>query len=88
MGAHCEGVKGATADFVCFHCPLSHPQARPPATKKTSSKKKLLSILVGRAHRRDNMQVVGKAAWGGASEEAQSYWQGRFAACALVDFVL
>ena len=23
---------------------------------------------------------------GGASEDAQSYWQGRFAACALVDF--
>ena len=22
MGVRCEGVKGATADFVCFHCPL------------------------------------------------------------------
>ena len=21
-GVHCEGVKGATADFVCFHCTL------------------------------------------------------------------
>ena len=22
MVEDCEGVKGATADFVCFHCPL------------------------------------------------------------------
>ena len=22
MGVCCEGGKGASADFVCFHCPL------------------------------------------------------------------
>ena len=37
---------------------------------------------------RDTAQLLGRAAWGGASEDAQSYWQGRFAACALVDFFL
>ena len=25
MGDECEGVEGATADFVCFHCPLLAP---------------------------------------------------------------
>ena len=25
MVVHCEGVKGAIADFVCFHCPLVAP---------------------------------------------------------------
>ena len=25
MGVRPEGVKGATADFVCFHCPLVAP---------------------------------------------------------------
>ena len=34
---HCEGVKGATADFVCFHCPLVAPAgAKSPATIKTN----------------------------------------------------
>ena len=32
-----EGVKGASADFVCFHCPLVAPAgAIPPATKNTT----------------------------------------------------
>ena len=32
-----EGVKGATADFVCFHCPLvASAEAIPPATIKTN----------------------------------------------------
>ena len=35
MGVHCEGVSGATADFVCFHCPRLAPAgAIPPATMK------------------------------------------------------
>ena len=35
---HCEGVKGATADFVCFHCPLvASAEAIPPATIKINS---------------------------------------------------
>ena len=29
-----EGVEGATADFVCFHCPLvASADAIPPAAK-------------------------------------------------------
>ena len=35
MGVHCEGVSGATADFVCFHCPLlASAEANSPATMK------------------------------------------------------
>ncbi|MBD9280854.1 MAG: hypothetical protein EGS70_10830 [Clostridiales bacterium] len=34
---------------------------------------------------RDNVRRVGESSLGGASEKAQSYWQGRFAACAFVD---
>ena len=35
MGVHCEGVKVATADFVCFHCPLAaSAEAIPPAPEK------------------------------------------------------
>ena len=33
----CEGVKGATADFVCFHCPLvASAEAKPSATQKST----------------------------------------------------
>ena len=32
-----EGVSGATADFVCFHCPLVAPaEAKPLLAGKTS----------------------------------------------------
>ena len=32
MGVRCEGVSGATADFVCFHCPRLAPAgAKSPA---------------------------------------------------------
>ena len=50
--AHCEGVKGATADFVCFHCPLV---ASAEAKSPTYGKELLWSQdqLFGRAHRRD-----------------------------------
>ena len=33
---------------------------------------------------RDNVQGGRKEQLGGASEDAQSYWQGRFAACTFV----
>jgi hypothetical protein len=32
-----EGVKGAIADFVLFHCPLSPPRGETPATKRAIS---------------------------------------------------
>ena len=35
-----EGVKGASADFVCFHCPLVAPAgAKPSATCKIKTHK-------------------------------------------------
>ncbi len=40
MGGEGEGVKGATADFVCFYCPLVAPAgAIPPAGKAPAEKK-------------------------------------------------
>ena len=32
-----EGVKGAIADFVCFHAPLSLPQERNPRNIKNQA---------------------------------------------------
>ena len=58
-----EGVKGASADFVCFLRPLSPPQRRNPLLTgksryiwKTSNSVALIW--------RDNVQVVERAAWG------------------------
>ena len=63
MGVQCEGVKGATADFVCFHCPLVAPAgAIPPATKKTSYDWKPCNSVA--PIWRDTAQLVNKAAWG------------------------
>ena len=40
MGVRCEGVKGATADFVCFLCPLvASAEAKPSATRAISYKR-------------------------------------------------
>ena len=80
---HCEGVKGATADFVCFHCPLVAPAAaKSPACEK--DKLCLEDRQSGRAHLARHSIDVGKSSLGGAPAGAQSYWQGRFAACALL----
>ena len=44
-----EGVKGAIADFVCFHCPLiASAEAKPLLAGKTSYGWK--DQQVGRAH--------------------------------------
>ena len=80
---HCEGVKGATAKPPC--------RARrrdSPCNKKDQQQENHVSRCWSVAPIwRDNVQVVGKAAWG-ASADAQSYWQGRFAACAFAgDFL-
>ena len=34
MVVHCEGVKGAIADFVCFRCPLVAPAGAIPLLPK------------------------------------------------------
>ena len=42
MVEDCEGVKGATADFVCFHCPLVAPAgAIPPRNEKDQLQKNI-----------------------------------------------
>ena len=52
-----EGVEGAIADFVCFHCPLvASAEAKPLLVGKTS--RSVAPIW------RDNVQVVDRAAWG------------------------
>ena len=62
----------------------SPPQRRNPCNKKDQQQENHVSRCWSVAPIwRDNVQVVGKAAWG-ASADAQSYWQGRFAACTFV----
>ena len=78
-----EGVKGAIADFVCFLRPLSPPQRRNPLLTGKSRYVWKTSNSVAPIWR-DNVQLWRKQL-GGASEDAQSYWQGHFAACALVE---
>ena len=46
----------------------------------------LLPMLVGRAHLARQYASCRESSLGGASADARSYWQGRFAACAFVDF--
>ena len=41
-------------------------------------------MLLGRAHLARQCASGGESELGGASEDAQSYWQGRFAACTFV----
>ena len=43
-----EGVKGASADFVCFRAPLSRPQTRTPLRHKKNSKKDKTSLPMQR----------------------------------------
>ena len=87
MVVRCEGVSGAIADFVCSHCPLvASAEAKP--------------LLAGKIRYGWKDQQVGSrpsgatmCKWwieqlGGASADAQSYWQGRFAACTFVERVL
>ena len=58
-----EGVKGAIADFVCFHCPLSPPQRRNPLRMGKNSHVEKSGNPVAPIWR-DNVQVVDRAAWG------------------------
>jgi len=52
MGVCCEGVKGARADFVCFHCPpCRHRSGETPAAhkqihiEKSSHKTHLIQLM-------------------------------------------
>ena len=53
----------AIADFVCFHCPLVAPTGAKPLPAQKSSFGCKTSYSVAPIWR-DNMQVVGRAAWG------------------------
>ena len=49
MVEDCEGVKGATADFVCFHCPLvASAEAKPSATIKIKQRERKIFPLAFR----------------------------------------
>ena len=77
MVVRCEEVKGATAKPPC-----RLRRGETPAF----GKERLWSQdqQFGRAHLARHSIVGRKNSLGGASEEARSYWQGRFAACAFV----
>ena len=63
-----EGVKGAIADFVRFHCPLvASAEAKSPACGKVMLC--LEDQRCGRANGRDNVQVMDRAAWGALLRE-------------------
>ena len=53
-----EGVKGATADFVCFHCPLELAQ-QPTNGRKINfhhRKKSFYFFLIRRKNRQEDAQ--------------------------------
>ena len=77
MGVRCEGVKGATAKPPC-----RLRRGEIPAF----GKEQLWSQdqQFGRAHLARQCANGRKSGLGGASADARSYWQGRFAACALL----
>ena len=63
MVVRCEGVSGAIADFVCFHCPLvASAEAKPLLAGKTSYGRKSGCSVA--PIWRDNVQVVSRASWG------------------------
>ena len=60
---------------------FARPQTRPQVTKKTSTEKRIVPDAGQSRPSGATMLNRLKEQLGGASEEAQSYWQGRFAAC-------
>ena len=63
MEVRCEGVEGATADFVCFHCPLlASAEANPLLSEKSRYGRQ--DQQFGRAHLARHSTGGEKAAWG------------------------
>ncbi|MFR3410982.1 MAG: hypothetical protein ACLTXW_16385 [Christensenellales bacterium] len=58
------------------------------AASSGQSQTSSVSMLFGRAHLARHSADGGKSSLGGASADAQSYWQGRFAACTLLELSL
>ena len=71
--------------------PLSPPQRRNPCVREKTFLIDSTTMSERPAVRSRPSGATQHRCWkeqlGGASEEAQSYWQGRFAACALVEHV-
>ena len=63
MEVRCEGVEGATADFVCFHCPLLASAEAPPLLSEKSRYGRQ-DQQFGRAHLARHSTGGEKAAWG------------------------
>ena len=81
-----KGWRGRPQTSSVSIAPSSHPQRRPPCFRKRAAMVGKTSSSVAPIWR-DTAQV-GKKRLGGAPAGAQSYWQGRFAACAFVgDFL-
>ena len=81
-----KGWRGRPQTSSVSIAPSSPPQRRTPCFRKRAAMVGKTSSSVAPIWR-DTAQV-GKKRLGGASADAQSYWQGRFAACALVgDFL-
>ena len=67
------------AAFGASPKPLFAPQTfREEAKKRAAGATRFLLVLHG---------ILGEEQLGGASADAQSYWQGRFAACTFVECV-
>ena len=58
-----EGFQRATADFVCFHCPLVAPAGAKPLLAQKSSFGCKTSYMVAPIWR-DTAQMLERAAWG------------------------
>ena len=82
-----KGSRGRPQTFVCFHCPLvASAEAKSPCNEKDQHREKNSSPDAGRSRQWARQYAsCGESKLGGAPARAQSYWQGRFAACAFVD---
>ena len=95
-----EGVKGATADFVCFHCPLvASAEAKPSAAIKDCCFFRQPALIFlpiwslpyfQRAKKTNEVRDRPLDSFGSPPMLLDcvgrlfSYWQGRFAACTFV----
>ena len=83
-----KGSRGRPQTFVCFHCPLvASAEAKPLQRKRPAAGSRIASPAGRSRPSGATMLSKSKKQLGGAPAGAQSYWQGRFAACAFVERV-
>ena len=92
---HCDGTPfvvresiGKSVFFFGVNCVDFSFKLDILAASSGQSQTSSVSMPFGRAHLARHSAGVGGSSLGGASADAQSYWQGRFAACSFVDCVL